>query len=235
MSSTKPVFLYFDVTGRAMPARIALFAAFGKDGWVNEAIDFASFGEEKRKLAEGKSDARLVSGSLPQLTLPSKPGCAARTYCQTMSIARWACSYAQTHGLADITDLYPSQDPDKLIVMDEAITFAMEILDRCPQESNADAKKIKREEYASADGFMTRAMRVLETRLGEAEGDFLLGNEPCLADFTIHGLALMISSGNFDYVPASYLNRFPRLLKHIGAVPGCALVKRYVEAYGKQP
>ena len=68
---SKPVFLYFGLTGRVPAARIALFAAFGKDGWVDEIMDFPSFGAEKKKLADGAADAKLVSGSLPQLTLPS--------------------------------------------------------------------------------------------------------------------------------------------------------------------
>lgn len=33
-----PTLLYFGVAGRVLAGRIAMFAAFGKDGWVNEMV-----------------------------------------------------------------------------------------------------------------------------------------------------------------------------------------------------
>jgi len=227
--ASKPVLLYFDTSGRAIPARIALFAAFGKDGWVDETIDFAAFKAEKQKLQEGAADARLVSGALPQLTVPS-----GKSHCQTMSIARWACVSAHKNNV-DIGNLYPAQNPDHFIAMDEAIAFAMEVLDKCPHDDDPDAKKRKREEFSGESGFMGRAMAILEKRMGEYPGDFLLGNEPCLGDFVVYGLSNMIASGSFDYVPAEYLEKFPGVHKQMGAVKCCVLMKRYEEAYGKLP
>ena len=226
MTTVKPVFLYFPLTGRAPAARIALFAAFGKDGWVNENIVFTTFKEEKKKLAEGVSDARLVSGSLPQLTIPS-----GKTFCQTSSIARWACSWALKNGI-DVKSLYPVHDPESYIIMDESMTFAMEILDKCPSDADPEVKKTKREEYSSADGFMGRAMTILETRMTVRSGDFILGNDPSLADFTIYALTNMINVGQFDHVPADYLNKYPLLQNHLEAVKNCELMKKYSEAYG---
>jgi len=227
--SGKPELLYFAASGRVIPARIALFAAFGKDGWVNETLDFSQFKAEKEKLANGAPDARLVSGALPQLKLPS-----GKTFCQSISIARWACIAAH-HNNVDTKNLYPIQNPDHFITMDEACGFAMEILDKCPHDSDADAKKRKREEYAADTGFMGKAMGILEKRMAEYPGEFLLGGDPCLADFVIYGLMIMVNSGNFDYVPAAYLEKFPLLFKHMDAVKNCMWMKQYEEAYGKSP
>lgn len=227
--SGKPVFLYFAASGRAIPARIALFAAFGKDGWIEENWDFTQFKAEKQKLAEKSPDARLVSGSLPQLTTPS-----GKTFCQSMSIARWACNMAQQNKV-DIKNLYPTHDGDLFFAMDESIGFAMEILDKCPQDPDDEAKKRKREEFSAETGFMGKAMAVLEKRMSEYPGDFLLGAEPCIADFAIYGLNNMIAANFFDYVPGAYLEKFPCLLKHLDAVKNCEWMKKYEVAYGKLP
>merc|ERR1711896_27978 len=105
----KPVLLYFNVSGRAIAARIALFKAFGKDGWIDETIDFETFKAEKKKLVDGSSDARLISGALPQITLPN-----GKSYCQSMSIARWVCCWAHNNNV-DIGNLYPNSHPDHFI------------------------------------------------------------------------------------------------------------------------
>lgn len=229
MNTDKPVFLYFNGSGRVIPARIALFAAFGKDGWIDEKIDLVTFKEEKIKYFEGADDAKLVSGSLPQITLPS-----GKTYCETLSIARWACTCEIQNGV-DIEDLYPTKNTDNYMIMEESMTIAMEILDKCPRDPNAEVLKKKREEYASEKGFLSLGMKVLERRLCESEGNFLLGNEPCLADFTIYTLINMISIGMFDHVPKDYVEKFPKILKHLELIRTSSWIKKYVEAYGKEP
>ena len=40
-------FTYFDGAGRALPCRLALFNAFGKDGWTDDRLSFADFGPKK--------------------------------------------------------------------------------------------------------------------------------------------------------------------------------------------
>merc|ERR1719378_769126 len=109
----------------------------------------------------------------------------------------------------------------------------MEILDKCPHDTDQDEKKRKREEFAGDTGFMGKAMAILEKRMSEYPGDFLLGGEPCIADFTIYGLNNMIAADFFDYVPAAYLEKFPCLLKQMNAVKSCEWMKKYEEAYGK--
>lgn len=47
--SEKPIFLYFKGAGRATPARVALFNAFGEHGWENRMLDFSDFSAEKKK------------------------------------------------------------------------------------------------------------------------------------------------------------------------------------------
>ena len=68
-------FTYFDVAGRALPCRVALFNAFGKDGWTDERLSFAEFGEKKvRHGSSGppcsRSDRSGESSQAQYLRLP---------------------------------------------------------------------------------------------------------------------------------------------------------------------
>ena len=41
--SSLPKLLYFNGAGRVFALRVAMFKAFGTDGWVDERIDFADW------------------------------------------------------------------------------------------------------------------------------------------------------------------------------------------------
>ncbi len=45
--SEKPVFIYFKGAGRATAARVALFNAFGENGWENKMLPYQEFADQK--------------------------------------------------------------------------------------------------------------------------------------------------------------------------------------------
>lgn len=68
---SQPTFLYFRFAGRAFAPRVALFNAFGKEGWKDERLGMAGFKKLKQAYAADPKSARLISQNLPQLELSS--------------------------------------------------------------------------------------------------------------------------------------------------------------------
>ena len=65
----KPRLLYFKVTGKCYGVRLALFAAFGKDGWIDERISqLGEPGSHPDGVSRGPGCAR--PWVLPSLVLP---------------------------------------------------------------------------------------------------------------------------------------------------------------------
>jgi len=134
-----PTLTYFNTAGRAFPLRVALFKAFGKDGWVDERIMF----DQWRALKE-----KTPLGSLPYLTL----GDGITHVAQSEALARWAGRHS---------GLYP-QDPTAALLCDEVCSTAMEILSKCPPAAGEEGKKA-RDEYSK--GFMAKAFGMLESKV----------------------------------------------------------------------
>ena len=72
---------------------MALFSVYGKDGWVDETMDFKTFGEEKKLFNEKDPAAKMISGSLPQLNLPS-----GKRITQSHAMARYVCMVGRKQG-----------------------------------------------------------------------------------------------------------------------------------------
>ena len=176
----RPVFTYFDFGGRAFAVRVALFKALGKDGWEDERIDGPTF-------AQRKAAGELPLGALPMITLPD-----GLKVSQSTALARWAGRQST---------LYPT-DPTAALIVDFVMETANEILGKSPQSKDPDEKKKAREEY-SQSGFMFRAMSALEARYDDASG-FCTGSLT-IADLVLYGVVDMALTGNFDYVPPSYM------------------------------
>mmetsp|Transcript_44839 Transcript_44839/g.100740 ORF Transcript_44839/g.100740 Transcript_44839/m.100740 type:complete len:206 (-) Transcript_44839:81-698(-) len=198
-------FTYFDGAGRATPARVALFKAFGGD-WEDERIDWATF----QKM---KADGDFPLGSVPVLTL--KDG---RKVVQSEAIARWAGRQG---------GLYP-EDPTEALLVDEAVTTFFEVLGKCPQDPDPEAKKAKREEYAA--GWMKVALTTMEKKYSDG-GPFLIGSTLTLADLSLYCVVSMIVDGSFDHVPASYMEGFPALSKAAAQVKESPTMVAYYEKY----
>jgi len=201
--SDKLKLTYFPVAGRAFALRVALFKAHGADGWVDERIKPADWGELKDK---------TPLGSLPVLTLPN-----GKQMTQTDALMRFA---------AKGTSLYPDAPADALAV-DEIVATAFEALNKAPQSPDPNEKQLLREAYAQ--GFLSRALGFLEKRLGET--DFYVGSDLTLADLAVYQLTDMILIGQFDHVDPTLIDTFAGIKAHADRVAKHELVVAYKEKY----
>jgi hypothetical protein len=120
--SRKPRLLYFQGTGKCYGVRMAMFAAFGRHGWIDERVSqVGKPGSHPDGVSRGPGAWRDLSVhriALPELTLPD-----GSTVCQSMAIARWAARTASESGYAT---LYPTNATDALRV-DEIMTYQEEV------------------------------------------------------------------------------------------------------------
>lgn len=199
-----PKLTYFPAAGRTLGLRIAMHKAFGKEGWVDERIPFSDWKAMK---------PTTPLGSLPILTLPSGD---VLTQCDALT--RWAGKQG---------GLYP-EDALNAFWVDEAMTTSFEALNKTPGHGlTTEEKKKAREDYAN--GFLSTALKVLETRI---KGPFLTGSDLTIGDLTIVTLTDMIVEGDFDFVPPSLVSDdFPGLAAHRDLVMNHELVKDYKSNY----
>lgn len=210
MSSTPsmPKLTYFPAAGRTWGLRIALFNAYGQDGWIDHRIQFADWKALK---------PTTPLGSLPTLELPT-----GEVMTQCDALTRWAGKQG---------GLYPD-DATAALLVDEATTTAFEALNKTPGHGlSVEEKKKARGEYAG--GFLSAALGLLEKRIASTEGGgFLTGKDLTIGDLSIVMLTDMICTGDFDYVePSLVSDKFPGLAKHREVVLGHELVKDYQSKY----
>lgn len=216
---SKPELLYFPFAGRGAAVRLCLTAAFGKDGWEDKELAFDQFGAEKAKITAGEPSI-LKSGSVPQLTLPD-----GTTVTQSHAMCRWACKSVRN----EVTQgLYPD-DPKGALLVDESVAHLDEILLKTPQDPDKEVKKAKRIEFSSKGKYMHSAMSLVEGRIAESPGPFLLP-AMTMADIYVAGLVAMILGGDFDYIEPSYMDQFPKLVACKEAVEGSDLYKTCKDA-----
>lgn len=206
-----PKLTYFDVAGRVFALRVTMFKAYGKDGWIDDRIQF-------KEWADLKPTTPL--GTLPVLTLAD--GITTRT--QTDALTRWAGRKA---------GLYGSTDDDQLVI-DEVIATSLEALNKTPKAADEEEKKKVREEYAA--DFLSKALALLEKRVEAANeagtGPWVAGGDLTIGDLSISMLTNMIVTGDFDYVPASLiLENFPLLESHRTSVMAHSIVTDYLANY----
>lgn len=224
--SGKPTFSYFGLPGRGMPCRLPLFTAFGKDGFVDDRWTFDKFGAEKKKFLENPSTSELVnSGSLPFITLAN-----GKTITQSIAIARWA---ARQNKEEIGKDLYPAENVDDCLLIDEVMAVYEEIMLKCPHDKDDEARKAKREEYAEK-GFLRIGCDLIAKRYKEKSnsGPFLCGSgkNPTLADLFVYAMVYLLETGMFDHVAKDYCDQWPDLVKAARACPESELAKAYLAA-----
>ena len=198
-----PKLTYFNVAGRAFALRVAMFKAFGKDGWTDDRIEFGQW-------AELKPNTPL--GSLPVLTLTD-----GRQVTQTDAMLRWAGRAA---------GLNPS-DPDVALLVDEITFSVVEVLSKTPPGAG-DEGKIKRTEYAES-GLLKKVCTHLESKLGEDGWFFASGMS--VADLSACTIIDMIITDDFTHVPPSYMDGFPKLKALGERVHASELVTSYLKEY----
>uniref|UniRef100_A0A7S0MUJ1 Glutathione transferase n=1 Tax=Pyramimonas obovata TaxID=1411642 RepID=A0A7S0MUJ1_9CHLO len=203
----KITFSYFPLRGaRGEAIRFALHVA-GAD-WENADMTWDQY--QAKKASE--KDLAWHNG-MPVMIVDGK------AYTQSLAQLRFA---------GKLSKLYP-EDPVAAMAVDEAMDVCQDILTKCPQDPDAGVKKTKREEYAA--GKMKSMMDLLAQRVGESGSAFMVGGDLTIADLVVYFLVKMIREGQFEHVPANYVDAWPQLAGLEKAVPEHPLVKAYYEKF----
>merc|ERR1711920_220387 len=102
---------------------------------------------------------------------------------------------------------------------DVVMDTCQDAMTKTPSDPDEKVKKEKREEYAA--GKLKAYMNMLAGIISAKGGPFVLGSKLSTADLVMkYFIVDMIQSGDFDYVPAEYLNAWPELAAHGAAVEG---------------
>lgn len=228
--ATAPKLVYFAFRGRALAARVALFNSLGKEGWTDERVSLPRFkkAQKAEQLGADRVRAEYVTTNLPQLNLP----CGAKVS-QSHAIARYAARLpppADHQNLPHYTpDLYPA-DPLQALLVDEAIAVVDQILLLSPKDADAATRAANRAAY-QASGFLRVGMELLEGRLKDSGGPFLLGSNLSLADLYVRSpLCDLFELGQFEGVDAGFADQFPRVRACGAAVLTHPLLKAYTKA-----
>jgi len=181
MAAAAPKLLYFGFRGRALASRVALFNALGKDGWVDERVSLPRFQRApKPEQNPERVNAEYVTNNLPQLNLPCGTNIS-----QSHAIARYAARLPPAPDAAAAShyaeQLYPSKSGRDALVVDEAIAVVDQILLLTPKDSDEATRRAAREAYQRS-GFLRVGMELLEGRLKQSGGPFLLGAQLSIAD-----------------------------------------------------
>ena len=187
---------YFPLPGRAYVARVCF--AIGGIEFEDERIPGEEFG--KRKAA-----GELPLGSLPCLTLPN-----GRMIVESGAIARYAAKRA---------GLYPA-DAEKQLLCDEAVEICSSVMSKTPYDKDPEEKKKNREAFA--EGLLKKFFGLLNQRIGESDGPFILGSEFCMADIAVYSLVKMLHSGFIDHIPTDYDAQFSGIVTMMEALEGNA-------------
>ena len=150
---------------------------------------------------------------LPVLEIDGKP------MTQSLAISRYA---------ARLAGLYP-EDPLKALACDEIMDIWQDILSKTPKGSSDDETKSLRLEYAA--GKMASMMRVLSERLEATGSGFIAGSELTVADILLYALFNMLRTGNFNFVPCDYLDKWPNLVSLERSVPEHQIVKAFYDKF----
>lgn len=233
MATGLPRLRYFMFPGRCYAARVALFNALGKDGWIDERMGFTQFKRLKQQASEERKDSTrketpaLLTNNLPELVLPD----GVTRVTQSHAIARWA---ARQNG--GEYSLYPvaggSEDSDAALLIDEAMAMVDSVVGFAPKDADKDVRLAKRQEYSGEGGGLHVGMSVLESRLEGSHGPFLLGATLSIGDLYLKKpLTDMILDKQFEGVPPEYLEQFPFIRAHSDAVAEHPLVQEYLKHY----
>ena len=137
-------------------------------------------------------------------------------------------SLAITRYAAKLAGLYP-EDPMQALACDEIMDIWQDVLSKTPKGASDDETKSLREAYAA--GKMHSMMCVLSERLEASGSGFVAGASLTVADLLLYALFHMLRTGNFTYVAADYLDKWPNLAALEKSVPEQPVVKAFYEKY----
>eukprot|EP01108_Squamamoeba_japonica_P007198 TRINITY_DN5_c0_g1_i3.p1 TRINITY_DN5_c0_g1~~TRINITY_DN5_c0_g1_i3.p1 ORF type:complete len:103 (-),score=51.42 TRINITY_DN5_c0_g1_i3:41-349(-) len=83
-----------------------------------------------------------------------------------------------------------------------------------PQNSDAEAKKAARIEYAKEGGKLRKFLGFVESLI---VGPYVLGDELSIADLSLVGLVTGVQGGQFDYVTDEVFSATPKVLALVAA------------------
>ena len=145
----------------------------------------------QRRGETGRSSA-IPLGSLPVLTLASGV-----VVVESAAIARYAAKLAK---------LYPIE-PLQALFVDEILEVVADVVNGLPQNPDVDTKKKLREDYAA--GKLNSYYSFLAEKLEANGGSFFVGSEFSVADIAVYGVLKGLRSGNFDFIAATYDEKWP--------------------------
>ena len=194
---------YFDfgLGGRAFSIRCALNHA---------GVDFKDNRLKFPEYQKLKAEGHFPTG-VPVLKMAD-----GRTFIQSISILRYA---------GKLSGLYP-ENPVDALACDMICETANEMMANAPQDSDSEKKKKAREEYAA--GKMKAYMSIISKAVQAAEGKWACGNNFSIADLAILFFTGSLMSGNFDFVPASYLDDYPVLKELHGNIKSHEIVTKWL-------
>ena len=225
-----PTLKYFAFRGRALACRVALFNSLGKDGWIDERVSLPRFKKTPKpeRLGADRVNAEYVTNNLPQLNLPC-----GTNVTQSHAIARFAAKLQPdpSNVPAHYTpDLYP-KDAREALLVDETVAAIDQILLLTPKDEDKETRLKNREAFATS-GFLRVGMELLEGRLQQSGGPFLLGSKLTIADLFVRApLCDLFDLKQFEGVDAAFLDDFPRVQECGVQVLVHPLLKAYHELY----
>ena len=187
---------YFDHTwGRALATRIALRMA--NIGYEDERVVFPQF--EKMRGTSGQSN-KVPLGVLPTLEVSSS-----QVSSQSMSIARYAGKRA---------GLYPLQDFEKALLVDEVMETTLEMMEsvsRISKEHDGTAENIKQNIHQR----MTFYLEFISRKIAYENGPYLLGKEVSIADLVLFQVMYNVRDGRVKEVTLeNSFFKFPTIKAH---------------------
>ena len=202
----KPKLVYFNVPGRVCGLRIMMFQIYGKDGWVDERVEFKDWPSVK---------PTMPLQMMPLLTLSD----GSRVH-QTEAMDRWA---------GKLAGLYPA-DPDEALFVDEMISTVFEARSKAPSPSSVVTREMLPALWKEfIEGKMAMYWDYIQQRV---MGPFVRGAELTVADLTLFTLETTFVNGEIpdDLVPGSYIDGWPVIKAHYAAVKAHPMVRAYEAA-----
>jgi glutathione S-transferase len=176
---------YFNAPGRAFVARVCF--KVGNIPFEDETISFP----ELQAAREATPD-RFPLGQMPVLTLPS-----GQVIAQSNAIARYA---------GKLSGLYPVENAELMIQVDEIVETTNECMGKVPQHKDPEEKKKLREAFLQTDlpkyfGFFAK----------RCANGYTVGGKLSIADLSLYAMLKAIRSGTWDHIPADADKAFPAL------------------------
>lgn len=226
-SDPKLTLIYFGISGRAEPIRLA--CAIGNIPFTNKIVGFREFPQLK---------PTLPLGQMPVLEIEYDDGEGSKkTLSQSHAILRYIGKRA---------GLYPKDDDVKAMEIDEIMSIMEDL--RIPlvcsiagavKSQLSDDKNFTRDEVLAIrrrwkDNLVPKILGYMEKKMTENEGsDWIVGDTISIADLDLYCCLDWISGGILDGVPTDILEPYPGCKKLKESVENNEGIKKWNAKYSK--